>query len=536
MSASREKKQRQNDPNQGLSQKQRQERQEAEAAKRRGVVYAVIGAVVAVLVIALLVWHSGIIQRSRTAVSIAGRTYNVNDVAYYYYTAMSEEYQMTYGTSFDPNADLRTQYVDAEETISYHDQFLDDAVDSLVTVAALENAAAQAGYTLTAEDRSGVEESMEAMKATAQQYGYSNNFSGFLKANFGQYMTLGDYRTCLERAALINGYSMQVRGEQEVTDAEKQSYYEENAENLDSYDFRVVYVDGAAPSGTDSQGNTVEPTEEETAAALQAAKTKADRMEAAVERASDREAEFIRLAPDYVAEDEREDCREDPDYTLSKNRKGSDMPMSRYPYVGWLMAEGHEKGDVHVVEGSSGYYVVLFLDRYRDETPTVDIRHILIRAALDQADDPSTTDVNESTIPSQASLDAARAEAQSLLDQWNAGDKTAESFGALAQEHSADAGSASNGGLYLGVAGGQMFQAFNDWIMDPARQSGETTLIQNPQSGQQGWHVVYFQDYDSPLWEITASDTLTSEKMRTWLDGIREGLEAVRDSGIQYVG
>ena len=43
MSASREKKSRQSDPTQGLTQKERKELQEQQAAKRKAVVYTVIG-------------------------------------------------------------------------------------------------------------------------------------------------------------------------------------------------------------------------------------------------------------------------------------------------------------------------------------------------------------------------------------------------------------------------------------------------------------------------------------------------------------
>ena len=54
MSASREKKSRQSDPTQGLTQKERKELQEQQAAKRKAVVYTVIGVIVAVLVLSLI--------------------------------------------------------------------------------------------------------------------------------------------------------------------------------------------------------------------------------------------------------------------------------------------------------------------------------------------------------------------------------------------------------------------------------------------------------------------------------------------------
>ena len=114
MSASREKKQRRSDPEQGLTQKQRAELREQKAAKQKTVLYTAIGVIIAILVVILLVWHSGIFQRGATALTVDGRNYNVNDVEYYFYAAMVESYSN--GASFDPQTDLREQYVDEEQT------------------------------------------------------------------------------------------------------------------------------------------------------------------------------------------------------------------------------------------------------------------------------------------------------------------------------------------------------------------------------------------------------------------------------------
>ena len=101
MSASREKKSRQSDPTQGLTQKERKELQEQQAAKRKAVVYTVIGVIVAVLVAALLIWHSGIFQRGKTALTVGGRDYSVTDVNYYFTYYMNQAYS-TSGGAFDP--------------------------------------------------------------------------------------------------------------------------------------------------------------------------------------------------------------------------------------------------------------------------------------------------------------------------------------------------------------------------------------------------------------------------------------------------
>ena len=176
MSASREKKQRQSDLGQGLTQKQRQELREKQAAKRKAVLYTVTGAIVAVLVVILLVWHSGIFQRGQTAVSVGGRNYTVTDVAYYYNATMSDEYYNTYLTTgsapFDPSGDLREQFVPSEdedaEPVSWYDYLMEQTLETLTRVAALENAAAEEGYTLSQEDAATVEESIESLRASAE--------------------------------------------------------------------------------------------------------------------------------------------------------------------------------------------------------------------------------------------------------------------------------------------------------------------------------------------------------------------------------
>ena len=531
MSASREKKTRQSDPNKGLTQTQRKELQEQKAAKRKAVLYTVIGVIVAVLVVILLVWDSGIFQRREAAVSVGGRDYSVTDVMYYYGSALSQEslYSQYGMSSFDTSVDPAEQYRDEAQTQTYHDYFLDQAVTALTSQTALLNAADEAGYTMTEEDQATVDEAIESMRQTAEQYG--RNLAGYLKARFGRYMTPSAYRDCVERAALINGYANSVYDGLTYTDEEIQTYYEENADTLDTFQYYYAFIDGTAESTTDEEGNTVEPTEEESTAAMEEAKAQADAFAAALNEADDKAAAFGELLADYVGEDSVDT------YSPLRTTVGSGLASS---YSEWMQDAGRTAGDVTVAESttssSTGYYVVLFMDRYRDETPTVDIRHILIRAELTQEDDESTEDVDESQIPTQEALDAAKAEAEDLLAQWEAGDKTAESFGELANEYSDDTGSNTNGGLYEQVYEGQMFEAFNDWIFDEARQEGDTTVLENPQDGQQGWHVIYFQSWDDPVWKNTADSSLRGTDYNAWLTEIQDGLEATEGSGINYVG
>ena len=324
------------------------------------------------------------------------------------------------------------------------------------------------------------------------------------------------------------------------SDSELEEAYGADRNTYDHVSYEVVSFSGAAESTTDDEGNTVEPTEEERTAALQAAKAQADRFAALVEEAADKEAEFIKLAPDYVTESRKANYEEDPDYSLAEGINGGTLSSNAMyyglTYATWLMEDGRKAGDVTVVESSSGYYVVLFLDRYLEEGNTANIRHILVKAELTQEDDASTEDVDESRIPSQEALDAAKTEIDSLLAQWEGGAKTAESFGALALEHSDDSGSASNGGLISAITPYSNYvDTFTDWALDPARKVGDTELVQNTGSSVQGWHVMYLAAQGDPYWMMEAQSVLSKEAQESWLTERTDSVSAVDGSGLKYV-
>ena len=174
--------------------------------------------------------------------------------------------------------------------------------------------------------------------------------------------------------------------------------------------------------------------------------------------------------------------------------------------------------------------MVLLTDRYLNDAATVDVRHILAKAELTPADEEAGTPA--ATEPTQEQMDAAKARAQEALDRYLAGEQTAEAFGALANELSDDTGSNTKGGLYTYVEEGSMVKGFNDWIFDPARQSGDTGLVEQNEAGGNyfGWHVVYFQGVNGPKWHEVAESALKSADMTAWLEGLDEAC-AITESG-----
>lgn len=121
-------------------------------------------------------------------------------------------------------------------------------------------------------------------------------------------------------------------------------------------------------------------------------------------------------------------------------------------YGEWLQDSARQSGDVTVAESSTsgGYFVVQFVDRYLLTSDTVDLRHILIKAEVDE----------DADAPTDEQMAAAKEKVEQLLAAWQSGEATEDSFATLANENSDDTGSNTNGGFYNAYKG-QMIPNFD---------------------------------------------------------------------------
>ena len=100
VSASREKKGRQDLSAQGPSEKNMKQQREEQAAKRSRILYTILGAVFAVAAIALLVYNTGFFQGRATAVTIDGQKFTAADLEFHYQMVYNQEYiNSLYGQS-----------------------------------------------------------------------------------------------------------------------------------------------------------------------------------------------------------------------------------------------------------------------------------------------------------------------------------------------------------------------------------------------------------------------------------------------------
>ena len=540
MSASREKQNRQAASGQA-DPKTAREAQQRREEKRTNLLYGVIAAAVLVAVIASFVWRSDFIPKTTTAATIDGEKYTAAEVEYYYQTAYRNfvsNSQYSYFLSYlglNTNATLKSQSInstaaamlgielpdaDAESAeadseadplaptgMTWHDYFLDEALDNMRVIQAALKAAEAEGFQYPAGVQAQYDDNMDALKAVAAASGIS--VSQYLKGNFGAGVTEKVYGEQLMRVLRYSAYADAYQDSLTYSDSELEDAYGADRNTYDHVSYEVVSFSGAAESTTDDEGNTVEPTEEEAAAALEAAQDLAQTVLDGFQDGGD-----------------LEELANENDGTYSKNENGTYSAGSVMSE--WLYDSARKSGDASTLADGTVQYVVVFHDRFRDENPTIDIRHILVPLGSG-----SIAEGEEGYEDEQAQLKAdAHAKAEELLAQWQSGEATEDSFAALALKESTD-GSKYDGGLYTEVYQGQMVTEFNDWCFDTARQSGDTGVVDT----QYGSHVMYFSGVNAARWQTQVAANLRTEAYTAWEEDLVKDVTVQRsESGLKHIG
>ena len=519
MSASREKKQRQGA---GLSEKALQAQQEQAAKKRKTIIYTAIGAVVAALVAALLIWNSGFFQARATAATVGGRNLSAAELSYYYYSVRNGEfyYYSLFGLTPPSDSDVR----DTTTGQTYREYFLETALRSAQENFALADVARKSGHT-DAEVRDNLNARIKNLKTEASYYGYS--YSAYLKATYGPYMSAGVYEKLYTVNLLANlAYNDKANKLLDsYTEADMRAYYDEDdhADTLDTFEYSFLYFTPAAVAEKDEDGNArdTEEVKAEKEAALAKAKENAEAALAALQG----DADVSSLAEEY----------ELADNTYSDHAAG--VGVSSAPATIREKLLEMKAGDVELVEnGESGYYVVILHSRKLVEDPTKDVRHILVKAE-------NTVDEDGKLVaPTDAAWAAAKAKIEAIQAEYEAGNKTEDSFAALANEKSDD-GDGTTGGLYTDIGPDDNYvPEFLEWIYTDGRKVGDTGIVQHDAgdkvtNGYWGYHFMYFvgNGDNKPVWMRTVRNSLASRDLAAWLEELLGDYPAALTGGADNV-
>lgn len=484
---------------------QRQQAEQKEAKKIKGMTIGFI-AVLVVLVLVLVgyvvsnvVTTSGVFQKHTVAATVGDHDLNSVEMNYYYIDAINSFYSdysdyISYILDTSVALDQQTCAFTGEGT--WADYFLDQALSSAASTYAMYDQAVAAGYTLTEEQQSEIDSAISTQTLYGlYYYGYSD-LDSYLAGMYGKGANEKNYREYLTVSTLASSYYNDYVNAITYTEDEIRAADDAEPEAYNSYSYYYYYlpVSDFYEGGTEDEEGNVTYSDEEIAAAQTAAKEAAESL----------------LGEDVVNQDTFNTAidRITPD---AKSTTCTNYGYSSLLTVAkeWLIDSGRTEGDKQMFENVSddtlkGYYVVLYTGMTDNDEGMIDVRHILIEPEED----------------TEEAWAAALAEAESILEEWKSGDATEDSFATLANTHSDDTGSNTAGGLYENVYVGQMVTEFNDWCFDSSRKAGDTDIVET----SYGYHIMYFVGAVGQTYrDYMIEQTLLSDDVTEWYNGIVDG-------------
>ncbi len=487
MSASREKKNRQNQPE--VSTVEAPKKGMSKAAK------TAIGIVVAIVLVAAIVFlglvSTGFFEKHSTAAMANGHKLSPAMLNYYYVSGVNEVKQYMGGV-MDEETPLDEQEYSGDEYETWADYFMNYAASAAARVYAIYDEAMANGYTLSEEGKISVDNEVQMMDLYAQMYGYGTG-DAMLSMQFGSGCNMKNYEEYITVNTIANEYAAKIQNELTYTDADLEAYYAENADMFDAVNYRSFTLTPALLGQEEGS---------EDAAAVEAA------AKAMAEASQGNEEAFLEQAASYQNEEynaEEATIREDIAYAAAAES-----------YRDWLKEDGRKAGDTTYVNISDNSYMVLYFLGESDHSYQLpNVRHILLSAS-------STTD--------EAAMAEAKEKAEAVLAEFQAGEQTEEAFAELAKANSAD--NAENGGLYENIAPDTMVETFDAWCFDEARQIGDTGIVET----EYGYHVMYFSGYGRVYNDYLVENAMRNADFQAWNTEVTADLEySVNENAKRYM-
>ena len=499
MSASRERKNRQAQSGAPMTEKAKQEAKQAKTLKIQTTIFVVVCVLMVLVLVACAVVNTGIVERTATALTVGEHKISAAEMNYYYvseaYNYYSTNYQfLSYFIS--SSAPLDKQVYNSETGETWADQFMAMAADSAKNIYALYDAAMAAGYELSEADQAAIDSAVASLDTYASLKGVSSA-NAYLRDTYGRGCNVKNYRNFVTVQQIASSYATEYHDGITYTEEDLANCEAEDPTSYNTYDYRYYYI--AVQDFYDSD----EPTDEEKAAAQDAAKAAAEEMAAGSK--GDEQA-FILKAVDLQKQKKTDSTEETEDYnadtaTLYTDTMRDDVNTD---IVDWITDSSRKAGDCEALESRGtvdgvedqllGYYVPLFLGS-DDNTGinTKDVRHILI------------TDTS----------DEGKAKIEELQAKFEE-NPTEENFAALATENTEDTGSKYTGGLYEAVQPGQMVEAFNDWCFDESRKPGDYGIVQT----EYGYHLIYMVGDNVSYRQSMIINDYKDNTYNAWFDGL----------------
>lgn len=496
------------------------------------VISIVLCAVIVLGVVAFSLNYYGALQR---VIKIGGvgsdQSVTIAEYEYYYMRAynqvryQAQYYQYYYQTSNGYDLSLTpeeqtqtTKDADGNE-ITWAEKLHEDTLEIIQLHKAYYNEALKMGLKLTKADEAFIDKQIEDLRDEAKSAGSnssSSNSENKVTYSLNAYLRKV-YGGSINERFLRKQLKIQVLAQKYLTERTN-----EIAKGYDQKDIDAEYKkDTTAYDFVTFRAYTFKTTEltkedNETDDALKARQAKAN---AEVKKNANDFYNAVTNDATFTAK-AKELNKDTADYNVDKETKYSMLKSTAQSTFSedaakWLFDSSTKVGSKKLFsdEENGKYIVVLALSKPHQEQ-TVTARHILFQTK----DQSSGNDLSEEEIAKKKN------QAEDVLKKFNEGDKTEDSFAALANEYNEDTGSSSNGGLYEHIYPGQMVTEFNDWVFDANRKAGDVELVET----DYGYHIIYFVAKDGKdYYDSAIRSSKANEDIETETKALQEGKDYV---------
>lgn len=528
MSASQKKKLRNEQNATQLTEKQIAEQKEAKKLRMYTAIFSIAIVLMLCVVIVTTVVESGLIQRRTTAATVGEYEISAPEFNHYYVDTINE-FQKSWGqalvlSGLSPNVPLKDQVYNQETGETWADFFLTGATDNLHSTYALYSAAVAEGLTLDEEATSEIDSMLKSVEMSAVANGGFKNLNAYIKAVYGTGCNEDTFRHYVEVQYLASRYAMNHMDSLTYTDDQLREKDAADPIPFNSYSYNEFYLPATnfLEGGTEGEDGNLTYSDEEKAAA-------AVKCEEAAQTLVAENINSVVMLDKAISQLDLSTADEAP-----KSTAYTDVISSKLPTISkeWITAPERVAGDLTLIPNEStttddagnevttvnGYYVVYFNGINDNTFPISNVRHILVKF------DGGTQNEDGTTAYSEEEKTAARAEAEGILAQFQAGEATEDAFAALAVEKSDDTGSAANGGLIENILPSSSYvENFLNWSIDRSRQAGDTGIVET----EYGYHVMYYVGNSERNYRDTMiENTLINEDMLAWEDTMVEAISA----------
>ena len=349
-----------------------QERKEKEAKdKKENVVSkitAIIVAVVVVAVIAIAIFVT--MKNKKDAVEGTFMTVGEHEISHveydYYYNLMLTDYLNTYSSflpymGYDTTKAPEMQFYDEQRT--WGDIIDEIAVEQIKETKALLDDGKAAGFVYETEDADyqafvdGFVEQAALSGITVDEY---------YKTSFGEHATQANLEPFVRETLYVSAYANKLLSDFAPTEEEVQAYYEENKNDYDTVSYNVYAFIADV---------TDESTEDEVAAAMSDAETKALEMKSRVEAGEN----FLVLCKEYDGEPLDVEVESEEPVTNENAIRGGTYSVMTPAYADWVYDDARVEGDIETFkdEKNNRYYIVEFVEKKYHEDTNVTISNQL---------------------------------------------------------------------------------------------------------------------------------------------------------------